>query len=425
MSPRGTRFALLVGINAYTDPSFPSLRFCVNDVLELERTLRSVGYVVVSLHYRATEPRLLPTRDNVEAELMRLCEIVRAPDTLVIHFACHGQLIEDKPVLVTSELRRETLAERALPLHLVEQKMRGSQARKQVLILDACHVGVEVGREIGLPGFNRNVYDLAQGFALLAGSTAQQVAQEWESRQHGVFTYYLLEALRGAADRAGKGFVTVDDIKDHVLDRLRTWNVEHGGLLQEPTARTEGMGDIVIAEVSQRQEAAPAPVSRITHREPVAMRLLGDPAFVVRTTSPEKAVALERIAPPLHPGMRPMSIPQRALPRIESETSFPPDFKLESYLITGPSAPLLDYYRAEFGRMGWSDMTDLGVTMLGKEKEMAQLMQAGGGQLSFVNTSDGTSVSVFVFPAIVVRLSGWLDLAPGESLVRVMCSCLG
>ena len=90
--------------------------------------------------------------------------------------------------------------------------------------------------------------DLAEGFALIAASTAQQVAQEWKEKEHGVFTYYLLEGLSGQADRDGKEFVTVDDLKTHVLDGLRRWNVEHGGLLQEPTARTEGLGDIILAD---------------------------------------------------------------------------------------------------------------------------------------------------------------------------------
>ncbi|RLC80770.1 MAG: caspase family protein, partial [Chloroflexi bacterium] len=42
--------------------------------------------------------------------------------------------------------------------------------------------------------------------------------------------------------------VTVDDLKTHVLDGLRRWNVTHSGVLQEPTVRSEGMGDIILAD---------------------------------------------------------------------------------------------------------------------------------------------------------------------------------
>lgn len=174
---------------------------------------------------------------------------VSGPDDLLwAHFACHGKLVDGQPLLVTYETRAPTLARRALPLAGVEDQMRDSQARRLVLTIDACHTGVAVGRDIADPEFIKNAYDLAEGFALIAASTAQQVAQEWEEKQHGIFTYYLLEGLSGRADRNHKGLVTVGDLATHVLDGLRRWNVEHGGLLQEPTARTAMIGDLILAD---------------------------------------------------------------------------------------------------------------------------------------------------------------------------------
>jgi hypothetical protein len=246
--PIRNRWALLVGVNRYVDPAFPRLKFCVNDVVALDKVLRSQGYTTVVLHddLPLQDPRF-PTRDNVEAELIRLCQAAEPDDLLWAHFACHGKLVDGIAVLITNEIRAPTLAKRALPLADVEKQMR-SNARRVVLTLDACHTGVEVGRDIADPEFIRNAYELAEGFALIAASTAQQIAQEWEEKQHGVFTYYLLEGLSGRADRAKRRFVTVSDLTTHVLDGLRRWNVEHGGLLQEPTARTEMMGDIILAD---------------------------------------------------------------------------------------------------------------------------------------------------------------------------------
>jgi len=246
--PIQNRWALLVGVDRYVDPAIPSLRFCVNDVLALETALEGLGYTVVALHDQTPQEHLLPTRDNVEAELARLTQVAGPDDLLLVHLACHGKLVNGQAVLITREVRAPTLAEKALPLAEVERRMRESQARRLVLILDACHTGVEIGRDLADPEFMRNAYDLAEGFALLAASTAQQVAQEWGAQQHGVFTYYLLEGLSGQADRQGKRFVTVDDLKTHVLNGLRRWNVEHGGLLQEPTARTAGLGDMILAD---------------------------------------------------------------------------------------------------------------------------------------------------------------------------------
>lgn len=259
------RWALLVGVNRYIDPAFPSLKFCVKDVLALEQTLKDLGYTVVCLHdeLNPDDPRY-PTRDNIEAELAQLCRAVKQDDLLLVHFACHGKLVENQPVLITREIRAATLAKKALSLAEVEKQIRESKARRLVMMLDACHTGVAIGRDVADPDFIRNAYELAEGFALIAASTAQQIAQEWQEKEHGVFTYYLLEGLSGKADRNGKKFVTVNDLQTHVLDGLTRWNVQHGGLIQTPTVRAEGLGDMILADYRGRLGSPPIAGRAIT-----------------------------------------------------------------------------------------------------------------------------------------------------------------
>jgi uncharacterized caspase-like protein len=158
-------------VNYYVDRAIPELRFCVNDVTSLERILKAQGYATVALQDDATREDRQPTRDNVEAELVRLCRTAGPDDLLWVHFACHGRLVHGKPVLITREIREPTLAEKALPLAEVERRMRESKARRLVLTLDACHTGLQIGRDLPDPEFLRNAYELAEGFALLAAST--------------------------------------------------------------------------------------------------------------------------------------------------------------------------------------------------------------------------------------------------------------
>jgi Caspase domain len=249
LHPIKNRWALLVGVNSYNDPNFGRLNFCVEDVLALKEKLKALNYTVVCLHDELEHgDSRFSTRDNVEAELIQLCKMVEPDDILLVHFACHGELLNGKPVLILNNTRFQTLEKTGLSVEEVKQHMCSSQARRLVLTLDACHMGVETGRGIDDPQFIHNAYELAQGFALIAASTAQQKAQEWHGKKHGVFTYYLLEALDGKADRGSKGFVTVDDIKTYLLDTLRRWRVENGGIIQEPTAYTEGLGDIILVD---------------------------------------------------------------------------------------------------------------------------------------------------------------------------------
>jgi uncharacterized caspase-like protein len=249
----GQRWAVLVGINTYTDPNIGRLKFCVNDVQALAELLERLGYTVVCLYDQHPQEHRQPTKENVEAELGLLCRQVGPEDLLFVHFACHGVLLEQQPVLVMQNSRMGVLARQGLPVVEVEGMMRGSGARRLFLSLDACHTGVELGRGlVDDPEFIRNVYELAQGFAVMAASTAQQVAQEWHAVQHGVYSYYLLRALAGEAAREGKEFVTVNDVQEYVLHHLKRWRVEHSGLIQEPTVKVEGVGTMILADWRDR-----------------------------------------------------------------------------------------------------------------------------------------------------------------------------
>ena len=99
--------------------------------------------------------------------------------------------------------------------------------RNTLAFLDACHSGVagtprrlmaqagEEGPRTGLRGdddterFNDALSTLAgktTGRAVLTASRNREFSAEDSAKRHGVFTYYLLEALQGAADvsRTGK-----------------------------------------------------------------------------------------------------------------------------------------------------------------------------------------------------------------------------
>ncbi|QSJ18944.1 caspase family protein [Nostoc sp. UHCC 0702] len=255
LAPIKNRWAFLVGVNRYIDPNFRRLNFCVDDVLVLAEKLKALNYIVVCLHDRSERPNRFPTCNNVVAELIEFCKNVKPDDLLLVHFACHGKRVNDKPVLILNDTRLPILETTGLFLEEVQQHMGYNSKAKQhmgakrlVLTLDACHMGVETGRDVDDPEFIRNAYELAEGFALIAASTAQQKAQEWHGKKHGVFTYYLLEALEGKADMGNKKFVTVDDVKTYVLDKLKRWSAENSGIIQEPTAYTEGLGAMILAD---------------------------------------------------------------------------------------------------------------------------------------------------------------------------------
>lgn len=249
------RWALLIGIDKYDDPGIAALSFCVHDVTALAATLRALDYSVRCMHTDLAAPEPAPRLNAIKDALAKFSGVAGPNDLIWVHFACHGKLLGDEAVLLVQDTFLAILGECCLPVRAVEQVLRASRARRVVLTLDACHSGVKMGRTAEDERFNlqaaryaKHVNQEALGFAMIAGSTAEQQAQEMGQERHGAFTYFLLKGLAGAADRTGHGYVTVDDLRGYVVDELKAWSYEHGGLIQEPTSRIEGMGDMILSD---------------------------------------------------------------------------------------------------------------------------------------------------------------------------------
>ena len=86
------RKALLVGINDYQGVS--DLRGCVNDVLDMHFSLRSL------FGFKTEEIRTLTndraTKDHITHRLRWLTEGAKSGDYLVFHFSGHGSQIRDR-----------------------------------------------------------------------------------------------------------------------------------------------------------------------------------------------------------------------------------------------------------------------------------------------------------------------------------------
>jgi hypothetical protein len=250
LGPIAKRWAVLVGIDRYTDEEWATLRYCVADVVALEQALEGLGFEpVVCLHDGQTNGRLLPTKENVEGALLDLKGKVGPNDLVFVHFACHGMLCADekgerKPFLAMMHSVQRFLARQGWSVGQVEQWMRESGAKRLFLSLDACHTGVDMGRGVDDDAeFLYYAYDvLPEGLAVVSASTAQQQAKEMAGLGHGVYTYYLLEALSGKAVSGNKSFITVGDIERYVRVKMEWFQKKNLLAIQEPTKWSVGRG---------------------------------------------------------------------------------------------------------------------------------------------------------------------------------------
>lgn len=89
-------FALIIGINKYSNPEIPPLKGAVTDAMSMETYLRQSSPVTPARIVTLLDENA--TRDNIVREMLSLAnEPVRKNDTILIYFAGHGGRVHKPP----------------------------------------------------------------------------------------------------------------------------------------------------------------------------------------------------------------------------------------------------------------------------------------------------------------------------------------
>ena len=245
--PVADRWAVVIGVSEHKHPDakrLPNLKYAHRDAEELAKFLRSpAGGRFAADHVRVLTNKQATGRGIREALFEFLKRSVKE-DLVVVFFSGHGLPDPDKPsnlYLMAHDSDPSKIASTGVPMWDIETALKRTIAAERVVVLvDACHsagategVGGVKGVRIG-DQFNKYFEQLAQakpGRVIFTSSEGYEVSRE--SRKwgggHGVFTWALLEALKGKADRDKNGIVTLGEVLDYVdiTVRRETANEQH------------------------------------------------------------------------------------------------------------------------------------------------------------------------------------------------------
>ena len=170
---------------------------------------------------------------------------VAKDDMVIIFFAGHGAIEKDfmspdgdglEKYLLPYNADPNDLYATALPMREISRIFERIRSERLVFIADSCYSGASGGRTIGLMGVRTNISDAfleriagGKGRVIMTASGANEVSVEKDELQHGVFTYYLIEALKGKADTDKDGLIALDEVFRYVSERvpLATGHEQH------------------------------------------------------------------------------------------------------------------------------------------------------------------------------------------------------
>ncbi|MCB9758489.1 MAG: caspase family protein [Alphaproteobacteria bacterium] len=279
LEPR--RRALIIGVDEYDDPAFGELRHAGDDAEALAEALRHAqgGFdeVVVLTGPEATR------RESLLRALRQVRTELRREDELVVYFSGHGTRANDgeawRRYLLASDSRASDLEASALELEALQRFFASLPPARKALILDACFHGggrsVERPDPLGLmtppptDALTPSAVSMGPGEAHLYATSAGHPSLEDDTLGHGVYTWFLLEAIGWGfpdADLDGDGLVTAYEAHDHA--RTRTMTYTEGVQIPEAAFRVVGEADLVLAgDPSRRRSREQALVYLYPHAD--------------------------------------------------------------------------------------------------------------------------------------------------------------
>ena len=235
-------WAVVIGVDTY--PKIRQLKYAVNDAKAFYRHL---------VKFTRIPPENILLLLNEEAGLIRLRSTLGTylknkagkNDMVIIYFAGHGAAEKDvtspdgdglEKYLLPFDVNPRDLYATALPMGEISRVFTRIQSERLIFIADACYSGASGGRTVSFTGIRASISEgfldriaSGKGKIILTASGANEVSEENETLGHGVFTFYLLEGLRGNADTDKDGLITVDEIYRYVSFRVpeATNNEQH------------------------------------------------------------------------------------------------------------------------------------------------------------------------------------------------------
>jgi uncharacterized caspase-like protein len=237
----GNKWAVLIGVNDYSDGRIPDLKYCVADAKRVSKTLTTqCGYPednVLVMTDDQEKAHLRPSRVSLLQQVAAWLKLAKEGDTILVFFSGHGFLDErGQGFLAAQNSELDSLGLTSLRTDELRDMLRQCKATQKLLVLDCCHAGGEKGLDGVGPSsdeLGRSFKD-AQGLITLASCGKDEKSREWEEKQQGLFTYYLVEGLRGQADRDDDGLVSSDELYVFTHESVSRSALRLFGAIQQP-----------------------------------------------------------------------------------------------------------------------------------------------------------------------------------------------
>ena len=245
---------LAVGVNKYdANPLLRNLNYAVNDAREIINVFKAQEgklYRKVNSLLIADGAAITPTKDNI-IDNFRFLRQSAQMDVVMLFIAGHG--VSDDvgsfyfmPSDAAFDADGSIRPSKAISYREIQAAL--DIPRQKLVFIDACHSEGSSDRKSWAVDNNQLVRSLQQhnSSVIFTSSRGSELSEESSEFGHGIFTYAVIQGIKGGANLLRKGRVTMKELDAYVSDLVP----ELTGFRQHPTTTTpDGYVNFIVAEL--------------------------------------------------------------------------------------------------------------------------------------------------------------------------------
>ncbi|MDD3586972.1 MAG: caspase family protein [Thermoguttaceae bacterium] len=212
--------ALLLSLEQYKEEK-DVLAYVENDLKELSNALERIHATITSSIDSDVGPNDISEdryRKSILNRIDQWLKDIGDKDIAMVYLAGHG-VKDDKGKLywAMNNFDPKNFGQTAIPVGLIREKLESCRASKVLLFLDTCFYGTAKSagsKNLVVVSTMAESFKKSSKLTTIASSSANQESWLWKEMEHSLFTFWLIQAFKGAADEDGNGSISYSELKD-------------------------------------------------------------------------------------------------------------------------------------------------------------------------------------------------------------------
>lgn len=228
---RPSDIAVVIGNKKYKHTDIPDVKYAARDAQVVKKYLiRTLGFREKNVIYvenasASAMARIFGTESSPDGQLY---DWVKSNQSDVfVYYSGHGAPSPESgdAYFIPTDINPSYLSQNGYPVNQLYENLAHLPASSVTVVLEACFSGVsEAGAVIpeispAVLSVENPIMRLENGLAFTAGA-ADQVSTWYSEKKHGLFTYYFLKGLRGAANSNDDRAITARELEVYLAEEV-------------------------------------------------------------------------------------------------------------------------------------------------------------------------------------------------------------